>query len=220
MAGANNTIILKKPGSQQLMSPGIVSVLDPSGFDTVTARYIEQITANEVTKKYAPASTGTGLACPVAGGTMILMGASDTADLPGGCCEYTITWRGLLTTITGRNTQVTKTRSVRERLFDNITGIPNVTGPVKARLLELQSGMTVRQIVTVEPSPPNTSDQNQTAPVTGVTNPAKGYTVVNTVVTHCYPHGWICYSWQSEQPIPGIWFVTAEYKFEHPTSSG
>jgi len=220
MAGADNTIILKKPSGRDAMSPGIVSIIDASGFDTVTARYIEQTTAAAVTLKYKPGGSGGDLDCPVKGGTMVLMGATDTADLPGNCCEYTVTWRGLLTTLADRNTQVTETRSVRERLFDKISGIPSVAGEVKCRLLELQGGLTVRSIVTQEPKPPDSKESNTQSPVQGISAPSRGYKVVNAVETHCYPHGWICYSWQSEQPIPGIWFVTAEYKFEHPTSSG
>lgn len=220
MAGADNTIILKKPGSREAMSPGIVSIIDASGFDTVTARFIEQTTAAAVTLKYKPGGSSGDLDCPIKNGNMVLMGVSDTADLPGNCCEYTVTWRGLLTTLPERNTQVTETRSVRERLFDKISGIPSVAGEVKCRLLELQGGLTVRSIVTQEPKPPDAKEANTQSPVQGINAPSRGYKVVNAVETHCYPHGWICYSWQSEQPIPGIWFVTAEYKFEHPTSSG
>lgn len=215
-----HTIILKKPGLPTLISPGVVSILDASGFDTITARYIDQTTATAVTLAKAP---GTTQNLPQGFGNapnMIFMGVSDCADLPGNCCEYTMTWRGLLVTLAGRNTQVTETRSIRERLFDTITGIPGAPASSRGRLLEQQSGMTVRSIVTTKPDPPDTKESNSQSPVQGINNPSKGYTVINDAKTYCYPHGWICYSWQSEQPIPGIWFVTAEYKFEHPTSSG
>ena len=214
-----HTIILKKPATRELMSPGIVSIMDASGFDTVTARYIEQITASAVTLKYKPGDSGGDADCPVKGGTMVLMGATDTADLPGNCCEYTLTWRGLLVTLAERDTKVSKTRSVRERLYDSITGIPNSGGAVKARLLELQAGLSVRKIYTkTEPQPPDLDSASQ-SPVGG-NNPGRGYEVIGATPTWCYPHGWICYSWQSEEPIPGIWFVSAEYKFEQQKTSG
>lgn len=204
------------------MSPGIVSIIDASGFDTVTARYIEQITAEAVTNKYKPAVTNDGgdTGCPVKGGTMVLMGATDTADLPGGCCEYTLTWRGILMTVAGRDEKVSKTRSVRERVFDSMTGIPNSGGsPVKARILELQAGLSVRKIYTkTEPTPPALDAADQ--PPYNAGAPGRGYDVIGATPTWCYPHGWICYSWQSEEPIPGIWFVSAEYKFEQQKTSG
>ena len=219
MPGADNTIILKKPGRQELISPGVVSVMDASGFDTVTARYIEQTTASAVTLKYKPGGSGGDLDCPVKGGTMVLMGATDTADLPGNCCEYTLTWRGLLVTLAERDTKISKTRSVRERIFDSITGIPNSGGPVRARILELQAGLSIRKIYTkTEPEPPAVDSASQSPD--GKSNPGRGYTVIGATPTWCYPHGWICYSWQSEEPIPGIWFVSAEYKFEQEKTSG
>lgn len=208
---ATNIIVLKKPSGKTLISPGIVSTLDASGFDTVTARYIEQTTANEVTKKYAP---GKSEDCPVTGGTMILMGATDTADLPGNCCEFTVTWRGLLTPLPGRTKQITENRSVRETVYNSITGIPNTSSAVKARLLELQAGASVREIVTKEPDPPTLTTDNQ--PTELPRNPSRTYTIFNGSKTYCYPFGWICMSWQSEQPIPGIWFVTSEWKYEQP----
>ena len=212
-----HTIMLKKPGGEVLMSPGIVSSLDSSGFDTVTARYISQTTADAVTKANLP---GAAVNCPVVGGKMIFMGVSDTADLPGGCCEYTKTWRGLLVTIPGRDEQVSETRSVRERLFDSITGIPGAPALSRGRLLELQAGATVRTIHTTKPSAPALTGAAQ-APSTTITgNPGRGYQVINAAKTYCYPNGWICYAWQSEQPMPGIWFVTAEYKYEQDSTSG
>jgi hypothetical protein len=222
MPGSQNTIILKKPGGKQLMSPGIVSIMDATGFDTVTARYIEQTTAAAVTKANVP---GKGPTCPITDGTMVFMGVSDSADLPGDCCEYTLTWRGLLSALPGRDEQVTETRSVRERVFDKISNVPTTGGSVapvdsKARLLELQGGISVKKITTTKPDPPDSKEANTQSPVQGINTPSRGYDVVNAAKTYCYPHGWICYSWQSEQPIPGIWFVTAEYKYEYPTSSG
>lgn len=219
MAGANNTIILKKPQQKTEMSPGVVSIIDASGFDTVTARYIEQISAEAVTLKYKPGESTGIYACPVAGGTMILMGATDTADLPGGCCEYTLTWRGILVTVDGRDKKITKTRSVRERIFDSITGIVAGTA-VRARILELQAGVSVRQIhQKVEPQPPALDGASQSPDGSGQ-NPGRGYNVIGATPTYCYPHGWICYSWQSEEQIPGIWFVSAEYKYEQAQTSG
>jgi hypothetical protein len=212
---ATNIIVLKKPSGKTLISPGIVSTLDASGFDTVTARYVEQITANEVTKKYAPGAPGEEAKCPVTGGTMILMGATDTADLPGNCCEYTVTWRGLLTTLPGRTKQITENRSVRETVYNSITGIPNTgTSAVKARLLELQAGASIKEIVTAKPNPPSLASDNE--PTELPQNPSRTYTIFNGSKTYCYPFGWICMSWQSEQPIPGIWFVTSEWKYEQP----
>ena len=172
---ATNIIVLQKPSGKTLISPGIVSTLDASGFDTVTARYIEQITASEVTKKYAP---GKPEQCPVNEGTMILMGATDTADLPGNCCEYTVTWRGLLTTLPGRNKQITETRSVRETLYNSITGIPNTSTAVKARLLELQAGVSLKEIVTSKPSAPVLAGVNGT-PQDFPQNPSRTYTIFN-----------------------------------------
>lgn len=213
-----HVIILKKPAQATLMSPGIVTISDASGFDTVTARYISQTTADAVSRANLPGSTSAQ--CPVQGGTMIFMGVSDTADLPGGCCEYTMTWRGLLNVLPGRNEQVTETRSVRERLYpDGISGIPGVAGTVNARLLELQAGASIRSIYTTKPQPPALAAANQ-APGGLPANPGRGYQVINAAKTYCYPDGWICYSWQSEQPLPGIWFVTAEYKFEQSSTSG
>jgi hypothetical protein len=216
---ATTSIVLKKPSLPTLMSPGIVSIMDASGFDTVTARYISQITANEVTKNFAPGSTKAGTGCPVEGGKMILMGATDTADLPGNCCEYTVTWRGLLSALPGRDEQITETRSVRERLFDKITGVPNAPADSRARLLELQAGLSVRSIHLTKPPAPALTGASQ-SPLQGLQNPGRGYSVINAAKTYCYPNGWICYSWQSEQPIPGIWFVTAEYKYEQDSTSG
>jgi len=216
---ATNIIVLKKPGKKDLISPGIVSTLDASGFDTVTARYIEQITASEVSKKYAPGAPAAETGCPVTGGTMILMGATDTADLPGGCCEYTVTWRGLLTTLPGRNRQITETRTVRETLYNKITGIPNSGGEVKARLLELQAGVSVKEISTVSPKAPALAELQGT-PEGFPQNPVRTFTIFGAAKTYCYPDGWVCMSWQSEQPIPGIWFVTSEWKYEQQFSNG
>lgn len=213
---AGNCIILKKPGQATLMSPGIVTLMDASGFDTVTARYISQTTADAVSRANLP---GGPTQCPVQGGTMIFMGVSDSADLPGGCAEYTLTWRGLLNTLPGRNEQVTETRSVRERLFDSITGIPGAPASSRGRLLELQAGASVRSIHTTKPTPPILAASNQPPP--GLqTNPSRTYQVIGAAKTYCYPDGWICYAWQSEQPLPGIWFVTAEYKFEQESTNG
>jgi hypothetical protein len=216
---AGNCIIITKPNGPKLISPGVVSVLDASGFDTVTARYIAQTTASLITAAKAP---GTAQVLPegiAANTNMIFMGISDCADLPGQCCEYTMTWRGLLTAVAGRNKKISKTRSVRERLFDSITGIPNSGGAVKARILELQAGLSVRSIHTgTEPDAP--ALDGAATLVDGYNPPGRGYNVIGATPTWCYPHGWVCYSWQSEEPIPGIWFVSAEYKFEQQTTSG
>ena len=218
-----HTIILKKPGQETLLSPGIVTTMDVSGFDTVTARYISQTTALAVTSAVgnqpgAAKNLPTG-ATIGAGGKMIFMGVTDTADLPGGCCEYTMTWRGLMSTLAGRDEMVTETRSVRERNFDAITGI-KPSGAVKARLMELQAGISVRSIETTKPNPPSIAASGGTNAIHGVSAPNNQYKVTGAPLTYVYPHGWVCYAWQSEQVIPGIWFVTAEYKYEFETQSG
>jgi hypothetical protein len=219
---ATNIIVLKKPGGDQLISPGVVSTLDASGFDVVTARYISQTTAIAITQAKLPGSTqALPIGITVNGNAkMVFMGVSETADLPGNCCEYTMTWRGLLVTLTGRDEQVTETRSVRERNFDAITGIkPGPTG-VKARIMELQAGISVRSIATIKPPAPSISASAGTGQLHGVNAPTNQYKVTNAPVTYIYPHGWVCYAWQSEQVLPGIWFVTAEYKYEFETQSG
>jgi hypothetical protein len=217
---ATNIIVLKKPSGEILISPGVVSTLDASGFDTVTARYIAQNNAAKITQDNPPGSNQPlPIGISVTGTSkMVFMGVSDTADLPGNCCEYTMTWRGLLATITGRDEQVTQNVTVRERNFDKISGVPNVPSLSKVRLMELQTGISVRQIKTTPPSPPDTAGKSGS--LHGISAPTNQYKVTNAPLTYVFPSGWVCYSWQSEQPIPGIWFVTAEYKYEFPTQSG
>jgi hypothetical protein len=218
---ATNIIVLKKPTGDQLISPGVVSTLDASGFDTVTARYITQGTAAAITQANPPGSAQTLPFGITVNGTakMVFMGVSDTADLPGNCCEYTMTWRGLLITLTGRDDQVTETRSVRERNFDAITGI-KPGGAVKARIMELQAGISVRSIEITKPTPPSVAASGGTNQLHGISAPTNQYKVTGAPLTYVYPHGWVCYAWQSEQVLPGIWFVTAEYKYEFETQSG
>ena len=213
---ATQIIALKKPTGEMLISPGIVTIMDGSGFDTVTARYINQGSAESIGENNLP---GNAVTCPVGKGKMVFMGLSDTADLPGNCCEYTKTWRGLLVTMNNRDRQVTHTRSIRERNYESITGVVG-TGAVKARIMELQTGASVRIVTTTQPSPPRTTgalDSNETIGFPTVQNQ---YKVTGAPLTYVYPNGWLCYSWQSEEPLPGIWFVSAEYKYEFPTQSG
>jgi len=214
---ASNIILLKRAtGQGQLIPPGVVAQFDASGFDTVTARYIQQGTAAAVGALNLP---GKAVTCPIGSATsMFFMGMSDAADLPGNHCEYTLTWRGIMAIVPFRDKKITQTRSVRERYFESLTPTTGAAFPAnsKVRLMEQQAGASIRSIHTQAPSAPTAAQPS----LEGVPTPTNQYKVSGAPITYVFPSGWICYSWQAEQPIPGIWFVSAEYKYEFPQQSG
>ncbi len=208
-------VIVYKNGNAQEMTPGrIVTPGENGSFDTVTERWYY---GGQVTSTHVAGSTTApqGLT-----GDWLCMGTSDIERLPGGASIATVTWRGLLNSSGG--VYVTETRGVRETSYDSISGIPGTTGFVQGRLLDTTVGASVRAI-TKTPSnfKPNFSNNNTSLP-NGIPTPTvqKMLDVINTAKIYTYPYGWICYSWQAEEPLKGIFLVSAEYRYEHKVIFG
>jgi hypothetical protein len=207
-------LIITAAGSIESVDPGPVLVGDPDGFDTVTGHYFfPNTTADQLRELYPIGDTSATLPDFTLGTNMVCFGASDIKELPGRYCTAAITFRGLLNTDGTRAAQYEETSSVREKTYASLAGIPGVSGSPPARILEQQGGLSVRLISFKKPLRPTTSANGQLPTGIITTIPAQ-FDIANVPKTYCYPNGWICYNWQSKQVLPGIWFVTADYKYE------
>lgn len=207
-------LIITAAGSIESVDPGIVIVGDPDGFDTVTGHFFFPNTTPDDLKTLYPISSTTSTMPGVSLGTsMVCSGPSDIKELPGRYCTAAITFRGLLNLNGTRAAQADETSSVREKVFTSLAGVPGTSGSVPVRILEQQGGMSVRLISLTKPQRPATTSSGILPP--GITTTAPTQFEMSFVAkTYCYPNGWICYNWQSKQVLPGIWFVTADYKYE------
>lgn len=218
---ANNVIVYAQAGSLTAVQPGVSISGDAGGFDTVTCRYLQPGSASSISTAYPP---GGATGCPVAvatGGKMLLMGVSDGEDLPGGYYIFTLTWRGLLNGSKGG--QSSASYSVRETTYSALAGVPGAPGTVKARVLDVAPGYSVRLITTTSPVPPKPVQGTGAYPIPAGAPTINGQDqidVFNSSKTYVYPFGWIPYNWSYEEPLPGIYFLTADYKYEFPIQFG
>ena len=207
-------VIVYKNANNHLVETGTSVMPDPEGWDVVTTRMYfgsgggkAAFPVGSVKVKPVDFTVGAGMIC---------FGLSDVRELAGGAEIATITWRGVLD-IDGRSKRVTETRSVRERLITSITGIPGTSGAKVGRIFDLLGGWSERYVTFTKEAAP---DMGTAAP-TGAPASIKQFpTVVGGAVVYNYPNGWICTSWEREEPLPGIYFIKGEYRFEHPTTSG
>ena len=207
-------LIIWASGSIEKTDPGIVVVGDPDGFDTVTGHYLfPNKTPEQLQTDYPIGSITATLPGFTTTGTMVCFGSSDIKALPGTYCTAAITFRGLLNTDGNRALQVDETSSVREKTYATLTGVPGAPANSQARLLEQQGGLSVREIKFTKPARPSTTPS--TTPLgLGTPSTPSQFTIANVPKIYCYPNGWICYNWQSKQVLPGIWFVTSDWKYE------
>lgn len=216
---AANPVIVTASGSIEKVDPGIIVIGDPDGFDTVTGHYyFPSATADSLKATYPVSSTSATIPGVTLGSNMICFGPADIKELPGGHCTAAITFRGLLNATGTRTAQGDETASVREKEYDSITGLPGTTGAVRARILEQQGGMSIRLITFNKPSRPTTNTGSGLLPGGITSSTPSQFTINNAYKIYCFPSGWICYNWSSKQVLPGIWFVTADYKYEAPFS--
>ena len=234
-------IVYHVGGNIHSIESGWSVIGDPGGFDTVTTRvlFMGGFTAFNAAYKTGTVITafptlqdGSSMAFDSNGGKMICFGVSDTQELPGKggakVCKGTITWKGFLNN-SGRETKSNETLSIREINYTALAGIPgspNTALSYKCRVLEMQAGLSVRQIfVGTRPSAPDIP----TAAGSGAVGLPNGVSyvgtiqqvpVINAAVTYCYPWGWIPYSWEADEVLPDIWFVKAEYRYEAKTQHG
>lgn len=208
-------LIIWASGSIEHTDPGIVVVGDPDGFDTVTGHYLfPNKTPEQLQTDYPIGSLTPTLPGFTKTGTMVCFGSSDIKALPGTYCTAAITFRGLLNTDGLRAIQVDETSSIREKNYDSLSGAPNAPANSKVRLLEQQGGLSVREITFTQPERPSTTPST-TGPTKfgNLTKPTQ-YSISGVPKIYCYPNGWVCYNWQSKQVLPGIWFVTSDWKYE------
>ncbi len=208
----NNIIIPYKSGNKELMSPGqVITLGEGTAFDTVTERYYF---GNGIPAEYD--AGGSKNPEGISGGSWVCIGPSDVERLPGGPVIATITWRGLKNSAGGIST--TETRAIRETTYASISGIPGTTGSVQGRLLDQTVGFSLRAITTTPNSFKQTqiTANNTTIPGinTALPNVTRSIAVVNAAKVYTYPNGWLCYSWQAEEPLKGIFLVSAEYRYE------
>lgn len=207
-------VIVTAAGSIESIDPGIVIAGDPEGFDTVTGHYFfPNTTADDLQNLYPISSTSSTIPGVNLGNSMVCFGPSDIKELPGRYCTAAITFRGLLNVTGTRLAQGEETSSIREKAYTTLAGIPGVIGSVPARILEQQGGIAIRLITFTKPLRPVTNANGQ-LPL-GVTSTVPSQFEMSFVdKIYCYPNGWMCYNWTSKQVLPGIWFVTADYKYE------
>lgn len=213
-------VLTYKSGAAKEMSPGqVITIGENLSFDTVTERWYY---GNGVLPEHVAGSGSSPSG--MTGGTWICMGTSDIERLPGAQIA-TVTWRGLKSATNG--VAVTETRGIRETSYAEFEGIPGTSGLVPARILDQTVGVSVRAIS-------RTSGNYKPKVVTGIggevagTLPAgisspvtpKLLTTYGPDPVWTYPYGWICYSWQEEEAIPGFYLVSAEYRYEHPKAFG
>lgn len=220
----NNIVVIHKSANKEEVSPGQVLTLgEGPTFDTVTERWYF---GAGITADYK--AGGPGVPAGLSGGKWICMGPSDVEKLPGGPIVATITWRGLIKTDAGSNLTTTDTWSTRETTYNSIAGIPGSpslgTG-YRARLIDIVPGFSLRGIYVGKQQRPNLTNA-----VGRLSGPAGAPQITTqdqitvfgsaTQKTYCYPWGWIPSSWQQEEVLPGIFFVSADYKFEHQVVFG
>ena len=196
------------------MTPGqVVTLSEGSGFDTITERWYYGTAAD------IPKAGGNTPPTGVNDGAWIYIGPSDVERLPGGAAIVTLTWRGLLASNDGE--AVTETRGIRESTYDSIAGIPSSGGTVQGRILDQTVGLSVRVVSkTANKYKPTINTSGASAvqlpnPAWYGGTPPKVAGVITDATTWTYPYGWICYSWQQEEPIKGFYLVTAEFRYEH-----
>lgn len=222
---ANNIIEIHVNTNDHLVSPGQAIIKgDNLQFDTVTERWY--FGSGGVTAGYEPGGAKAPKGNNAAGnltGTWVCMGYSDVERLPGGPMIATITWRGLLST--AGNTSMVETTSIRETTYELLGGLPGAGATSKpARVHDIVYGLQCRGIFGVE----------QKAPViqngTGLTGQQGGFTIPSAAPpqvtvfggaeTWNYPYGWLPYSWQQEEPVKGLFLVTAEFRYVHQKTFG
>lgn len=211
----NNVIIPLKSGGTEVMSPGqVISLGEGSSFDTITERYYF---GNGLPPAYD--AGGSNKPSGISSGSWVCMGPSDVERLPGGVVIATITWRGLLNSSGG--VSVTETRGIRETTYASISGIPGTSTSVQGRLLDQTVGVSVRAITTNPSNFKQTQILANYTTIPGVTTPlpsvSRSIAVINAAKVYTYPNGWLCYSWQADEPLKGIFLVSADYRYEPPS---
>ncbi len=220
---ANNIVKIFVGANQEAVSPG-QSIIKGEAlqFDTVTERWY--FGSGRIPEGYQPGGVFKPRGNNAAGnleGTWVCMGYSDVEVLPGGPIIATITWRGLYKA-TG-NTIVVETTSIRETTYESITGIPGAPAGSQGRLHDVVYGALCRGIFSSEQKPPEISPTGiSTNAALGFTLPAKRpqITVLTNATTYNYPNGWLPFSWTQEEPVPGFFLVTAEFKLVHEKTFG
>ncbi len=212
-----NNVIVYKDANTHDVSPGQIVTLGENGsFDTVTERKYFGGTGNISTYEAGGNSKPVGQ-----NGTWICIGLSDKESLPDGAVVATITWRGLKD---ATQASVTETCSIKETSYDSIGNIPSApsSAAVKANVYDVVFGKSVRSIHTTEQDRPKLSGASGSGKVT-ISNtqginlldiPASEQSYVTGIApTYNHPWGWLPYSWQQEQPVKGIFFVSGEYRW-------
>ena len=215
---ANNILTPIKAAGPEAMSPGqIITLGEGTSFDTVTERWYF---GSGIPSGYD--AGGTNKPANISAGSWVCIGPSDVERLPGGPVIATITWRGLKNSTGGIS--VTETRGIRETNYAAIDGIPGAPLGSQGRLLDPTLGVSIRAITTTPNNfkQSNIQANNTTIPGINAAPPTlqRQISVVNGGKTYTYPYGWICYSWQADEPLPGIFLVSAEYRFELPLVFG
>ena len=220
-----NTIIYKS-SNIHVMTPGQVITLGENGsFDTITER---RYFGAGIPGQYE--AGGIAKPDPQVPGTWINIGISDVERLPGEDQDRaviaTITWRGLKD---AGNVSISDTCSIKETSYDSIGSVPAAPNndPVKANVHDLIYGKSIRSIHTSPQNAPSlnpTTSEGKTnlSSVNGVplgTPPAQ-IPILGMTPVYNHPWGWLPYSWQQEQPVPGIYFVTSELRYIYQRQFG
>lgn len=213
------TIILQKNAANHLVSGQSVQKGDKLEFDVITERWYF---GAGIPVSYE--ANGTAKPIGQTGGKWVCLGPSDVESLPGGSEISTITWKGLFNT----TTQIVESEAatVRETSWSDLKGIPGqpAANPHPAVTRDMSIGKTIKTLGVTSSNMPNPGYAAGTGKVTysNVTGytlndiPASSLITVNTGADHKtynVPWGWIIYSWQEEEPLPGFYMVSAEYKY-------
>lgn len=210
------------------MTPGQVVTLGENGsFDTVTERRYFGL---GVPGQYE--AGGNAQPDPQVPGTWVNIGISDVERLPGddnqGAVIATITWRGLKN---AGNVSVSDTCSIKETSYDALGNVP-ASGlgatTVKANVYDLIYGKSIRSIHTSPQRAPNLNSVSSGTGKTALTSingiplgtPPDQELILNVATVYNHPWGWLPYSWQQEEPVKGIFFVTMELRYIYQRQYG
>lgn len=210
------TIILQKSGSNHLVSGQSVQKGDKLEFDMITERWYF---GAGVPATYE--AGGTAKPSGLSGGKWVCLGPSDVEKLPGGPEIATISWKGLINITTVTIAQETFT--IRETSWDALSGPMLPSSNLNAVTRDLTNGYSVKSLGTTEVSRPTWSYAATTGKLT-LTNPGFTLTEINATgtldittdaahKTYNVPWGWIPVSWEQNEPLPGFFSVSAEYKW-------
>lgn len=204
--------IITKDGGNHLVDPGIVVSGDAGGFDSVTAHYYfgaGKPTTYVIGAKGLPLPNASDFAL---GSNMICMGLGEVRQLPDGPVIASVNFRGLLNA-TGRITS-SQTAGVREREYAAIILSPG-TAAVRARLIEQERGVNIKAITFVKPQVPTAALAVSSLPFSVSGTAPTQYVVSNAPKIYSVPYGWICYDWNEDEVLPGVWFVNCVFKYHH-----